>query len=164
MQCADEDGRHAKVIERREIVPGASSLTTCDELREAGNEIKRVPGNSTGSARSNYLHEVRTDIFSPSFLYFSIGPEFSPFHFLRRICRAIRDGQPEGRERSEQRKLFWITFFCARLWRAIPGKTSETRGQRDMELAELNTAHKLQREGPSWSETDGGQEFNFISQ
>lgn len=59
---------------------------------------------------------------------------------------------------------FFLTYFvCARLWRAISGEKSETRG-RDMELMELNTTHKLQRGGPSWSETNGGQEFNFISQ
>lgn len=79
-----------------------------------------------------------------------------------RMC----DGQPEGMkgEGGKQRKLFWITFLRSALACNIRGEKGETRGQRDMELAELNTAHKLQREGLSWSETNGGQEFNFISQ
>lgn len=60
MQCADgktEGTRRRRG--RREVVPGMSSLTTCDELREARSEIKRVPENLRGSARSNYLHEAR---------------------------------------------------------------------------------------------------------
>lgn len=155
MQCADEeDGRHAK-IGRREIVPGVSSLTTCDELREARNEIKRVPENSRGSARSNYLREVRSvrtdygvDIFFSVFPLFLHRTSFRRFiffvAFVERCECATGNQGGKGREGGKQRKLFWITF-CARLWRAISGGKSETREQRDIELAELNTAHKLQR-------------------
>lgn len=154
---------------RREIVPGVSSLTTCDELREARSEIKRVPENSRGSARSNYLREARgvrtdcgVDIFSPSFLYFSIGPAFAVSFSLSRLpCDA--DGQPKRWKGTSKGNYFGL-LFCARFWRTISRGRSETRGQRDVELAELNTAHKLRHEGPSWSETNGGQEFNFISQ
>lgn len=116
---------HAETIRRREIVPGVSSLTTCDELREAKSEIKRVPENSRGSARSNYLRKARgvrtdcgVDIFSPSRLYFSIGPAFAVSFSLSRLPSDAdaRDGQPgkwKGGGESEQRELFWITFFCA---------------------------------------------------
>lgn len=131
MQRAEtEDDGHAKTIGRREIVPGVSSLTICDELREARNEIKRVPENSRGSARSNYLREVRsvkTDCWSRHFFLrlslISLSDRLSPFHFLRRICRAmrIRDGQ------AEEIILDYILFFCARLWRAISGERGAKR-------------------------------------
>lgn len=64
-----------------------SSLTTCDELREASSEIKRVARKSRGSGRSNYLHKpcarargptvTSTSFFSPPLLYFP-GPGLHP--------------------------------------------------------------------------------------
>lgn len=71
-------------------------------------------------------------------------------------------GNRKEGKRISGRNFFYL--FALGFGFAISGEKSETRGQRDMELAELNTAHKLQRGGPSWSETNGGQEFNFISQ
>lgn len=118
MQCADEDGRHAKTIERREVVPGASSLTTCDELREARNEIKRVPENSRGSARSNYLREVRSvrtdcgvDIFSPSFLYFSIGPAFAVSFSSSHLPSDVNARRATGGKGRGQAKEIILDYF-----------------------------------------------------
>lgn len=96
----DDGGRQKEEEERergREVVPGVSSLTTCDELREARSEIKRVPENSRGSARSNYLHEARRPTVESTFFprLFLTSPSAleqlsrAPSHFLRR--RLSRD-------------------------------------------------------------------------
>lgn len=156
-------------MERREVVPGvsSSSLTTCDELREARGEIKRVPENSRGSARSNYLHEARgartdrgVDIFSWSFLYFPARPALSPSHFLRSAFVA-RHGDATGANGGNYFGLLFAPGFGERIMGRRSGERKRRR--RYVELAELNTTHKL-RGGPSRSETNGGQEFNFISQ
>lgn len=111
---------HAKTTERRKIVPGVSSLTTCDELREAKNEIKRVPENSRGSARSNYLRKVRSvrtdrgvDIFFSVFPLFLHRTSFRRFIFF--AASAERCGYATG-NRKEGKKIsggifFWIYFF-----------------------------------------------------
>lgn len=121
MQCADEDGRYAKTVRRRKIVPGVSFLTTCDELREARSEIKRVPEISRGSARSNYLREARgmrtdcgVDIFFLRFSFISPSDQLSPSHFLCRVCRAMRmrDGQPKGWKGMSKENYFGL-LFCA---------------------------------------------------
>lgn len=146
MQCADgktEGTRRRRG--RREVVPGMSSLTTCDELREARSEIKRVPENLRGSARSNYLHEARgvrtvkrADIFFSPFFYSPVVFAVS-FSSSRLSC----DTGARDEERPEQKKLFWITF-CARLYYAMLVKEGlEERTTRDVELTELNTTHKL---------------------
>jgi len=67
----------------------------------------------------------------------------------------------EGRE---QAKRIILDYFFALGFSVRYQERKAKREERDMELAELNTAHKLRHEGPSWSETNGGQEFNFISQ
>lgn len=140
MQCTNEDGRYAKTEERRKAVPEVSSLTTCDELREARSEIKRVPENSRGSARSNYLHEAQELTVESTFflrLFFISPPRISflsPSHFLR-VAFVVRYGRARGTEGAGgQRELFWITFY-ARLWRAIVKKKNE---KRDVELTKLS--------------------------
>lgn len=125
MQCAD--GKTVGTRRRRgrrEVVPGVSSLTTCDELREARNEIKRVPENLRGSARSNYLHEARgvEDCEESRYFFFLrhsfILPQFLPSHFLRRVYHAIQTcamkGGPSKRNYSG---LLFALGFVARWWR-----------------------------------------------
>lgn len=155
MQCAGEDGRYTKTAgETREVVPGVSSLTTCDELREARSEIKRVPENSRGSARSNYLHEARgptveSRLFSSSsFLYFPYRPALAvSFSSSRSPC------DTDARWAKGRRWVKGIIFElrCARRASACEGrgredrsagqKREKKRGQRYVELAELNTTH-----------------------
>lgn len=157
MQCADgktEGTRRRRG--RREVVPGVSSLTTCDELREARSEIKRVPENLRGSARSNYLYEARgvrtvkrVDIFFPSFFY-------SPAVFAVSFSSSRLSCDEEG---PEQKKLFWITF-CAQFYCAMTVEEVEERTTRDVELTELNTTHKL-RGDPRGARRTAGR--NLIS-
>lgn len=142
-----------------------SFLTTCDELREARSEIKRVPENSRGSARSNYLRKVRgvstdrgVDIFFSVFPLFLHRTSFRRFIFF--IAFASATGNWRSGKRASEENYFEL-LFCARVWRAISREKSETRGQRDVELAELNTAHKLRREGPCGVRRTAGR--NLIS-
>lgn len=96
-----------------------SSLTTCDELREARSEIKRVPENLRGSARSNYLHEARgvrtvkrVDIF---FRRPFILSQFSPSHFPRRVYHAIQMCvMKRGRRKRNYFGLLFALGFIAR--------------------------------------------------
>jgi len=113
MQCADgktEGTRRRRG--RREVVPGMSSLTTCDELREARSEIKRVPENLRGSARSNYLHEARgvrtvkrADIFFFAVLLFSRS--FRRLIFLVAIIMRYR----HARWREARAKEIILDYF-----------------------------------------------------
>lgn len=120
MQCADEDGRYAKTVGRRKIVPGVSFLTTCDELREARSEIKRVPEISRGSARSNYLREargMRTDCGVD--IFFSVFPLFLHRTSFRRliffVAFAVRCGCATGNRRGGRRraKRIILDYFFA---------------------------------------------------
>jgi len=157
-----EDWRRGE-RKRREIVLGVFS--TCDELREARSEIKRVPENSRGSARSNYLLKARgvstdcgIDIFSLSFLYFSIGPAFTVSFSSSRLRARQATGEVE-RERAK--RIILNYFFVPGFGVRYQERWVKQRGQRDMGLAELNTAHKLRREGPCGVRRTAGR--NLIS-
>lgn len=151
--CEDREGG------RREAVPGVSSLTTCDELREARSEIKRVPENSRGSARSNYLHEaqgptVESTFFLRLFLISPAPPDqlsLAPSHFLR-VAFAVRCGARAtttdgGEGRAGKGNYFGLLFIPNFGARAIAKKRNE---KRDVELTEHDATHKLRR-GPSQS-------------
>lgn len=114
-----EGGRGGR---RREVVPGVSSLTTCDELREARSEIKRVPENSRGSARSNYLHEARRPTVESTFFpvfslplphsraAFARSVSFSPSPFVVRYAENVT-----GRRGSEAQGIILDYFLCSTL-------------------------------------------------
>jgi len=123
MQCADEVGgdtrRHTEggkgQGKGREIVLGVSFLTTCDELREARSEIKRVPENSRGSARSNYLRKVRgvstdcgIDIFFFVFPLFLHRTSFRRFIFFIAFASATGNWR-SGKGPSEVN--YFVNYF-----------------------------------------------------
>jgi len=122
-----EDWRRGK-RKGREIVLGVFS--TCDELREARSEIKRVPENSRGSARSNYLLKARgvstdcgIDIFFSVFSLFLHRTSFHRFIFFIAFASATGNWR-SGKGTSEEN--YFELLFCARLWRAISREMSET--------------------------------------
>lgn len=122
-----------------------SSLTTCDELREAKSEIKRVPENSRGSARSNYLYEARGPTVESTFFlrlfFISRLDQLSPSHFLRRAIRT-RDGATGSRR---AKGIIFGLLFAPRLQlpRAATGAEEERRRKEDNET--WNSRNSIRR-------------------
>lgn len=166
MQCAD--GKTVGTRRRRgrrEVVPGVSSLTTCDELREARSEIKRVPENLRGSARSNYLHEARgvrtvkrVDIFF-FFVVLLFSRSFRRLIFFVAFIMRYRRARWRG-ARVKEIILDYFLRSALLLDGGEGGKGVKERTTKNVELKELNTTHKL-RGDPRGARRTAGR--NLIS-